>query len=120
MIRGYLLDEHLPKWWRRQFVSHAPALKVWRVGDSGAPPLQSPDPMLLEWCEAHECILLTNNRKSMPRHLAEHLRQGRHIPGIFQVEARMNVAHLAEALVLIAGASFENEYQDQINYFPLL
>ena len=120
MIRGFLIDEHLPKWWRRELVRHAPGLMVWRVGDAGAPSLQSPDTALLEWCEVQECILLTNNRHSMPAHLAEHVRQSRHVPGIFVLEATMNILELAEALLLIVGASLDNEYRDQINYFPRL
>jgi hypothetical protein len=119
MIQGYLLDEHLPKWWRRELIRHAPALKVWRIGDSGAPPLRSPDPVILEWCELQSCILLTNNRRSMPGHLADFRGKERHVPGIFLLETTVNVPTLAEALLIIAGASLENEYQDQISYFPL-
>ncbi len=120
MIQGFLLDEHLPKWWRREIVRLAPGVQVWRVGDHGAPPLRSPDPILLEWCEVQGCVLLTDNRKSMPVHLADHVRQGRHLPGIFRVEARANVRKLASSLQMIVGASFEGEYQDQINHFPFL
>ena len=36
MIRGFLLDEHLPKWWRRELRRAAPDLIVWRVGDPDA------------------------------------------------------------------------------------
>jgi hypothetical protein len=56
----------------------------------------------------------------MPAHLAEHVRQSRHVPGIFVLEATMNILELAEALLLIVGASLDNEYRDQINYFPRL
>ena len=42
------------------------------------------------------------------------------MPGIFVLDPKMNVARLAYALELIAAASFESEYQNQINYFPLL
>jgi hypothetical protein len=120
MILGYLLDEHLPIWWRRELVRHAPGLTVWRVGDAGAPSLESLDPELLQWCERQDCVLLTNNRQSMPSHLAEHLKQGRHVPGIFVVEASINVPYLAQVLLLIAGASLEGEFTDQINYLPHL
>jgi hypothetical protein len=34
------------------------------------------DPEILLWCEAHRFILVTNNRRSMPRHLADHLAMG--------------------------------------------
>jgi hypothetical protein len=53
MIAGFLLDEHLPRWWRRTILRQCPELTIWRVGDPEGPPLQSPDPVILEWCEEH-------------------------------------------------------------------
>lgn len=120
MIAGYLLDEHLPKWWPREIIRLATGLSVWRLGDPEAPPLGSPDAAILEWCEEKNCMFLTNNRESMPGHLADHVRRGRHVPGIFVLDPERNIIKLAVALELIAGASFVNEYQDQINYFPQL
>jgi hypothetical protein len=118
MIAGYLLDEHLPGWWRREIMVRAPDLHVWRIGDPDAPPLESPDGLLLEWCELQDALLLTNNRRSMPRHLREHLAAGRHVPGILTVEPDMQIDELAEGLLLIRGAALVNEFQDQIRYFP--
>jgi hypothetical protein len=120
MIRGFLLDEHLPKWWRRELRRAAPDLNVWRVGDPDAPPLGSFDRVLLEWCEEHDFLFLTNNRKSMPQHLADHVAEGRHMPGVFVVNPSMSMLKLAGTLNLIAGASLEDEYRDQIQYLPAL
>jgi hypothetical protein len=119
MIVGYMLDEHLPRWWRREIVRQYPTVQISYVGDPHAPPLQSPDPVLLQWCEGNQVILLTNNRHTMPGHLADHVAQGRHIPGIFIVNAKWPIEALAEALALIAGASFADEYRDQIRYLPM-
>jgi hypothetical protein len=119
MTPGFLIDENLPRWWRREIVRHAPSLRVWRVGDVGSPPLKSPDTVLLEWCETNDCMLLTNNRRSMPEHLAEHVKAGRHVAGIFVVEATVHIVRLAEALLLIAGASFADEFRDQIQFLTL-
>jgi hypothetical protein len=120
VIRGVLLDENMPKKWRGALVRRAVGVRVWRCGDAGAPPLESSDMLLLEWCENQECILLTNNRIAMPGHLADNVRQGKHVPGVFLVSPKLSVAKLAETLRLIIGASFENEYQDQINFLPHL
>ena len=114
MSYGFLLDEHLPRWWPVAIRRRQPALDVRRVGGPGAPPLQSPDPILLDWCEANGFLLLTNNRRSMPGHLAGHLAAGRHVPGIIQVEASHDVKDLADTFALIAGASLLHEYQDRI------
>jgi hypothetical protein len=44
---------------------------------------------------------------------------GRHMPGIFVVDPTTSFSDLTTDLVLIAGASFENEYLDQIRYLPI-
>ncbi|MBE9002361.1 hypothetical protein IQ274_30180 [Nostoc sp. LEGE 12447] len=48
----------------------------------------------------------------MPRHLAHHLASGRHIPGIFTIDANQSIGQIVED-------SFEDEYQDRIEYLPL-
>jgi Domain of unknown function (DUF5615) len=120
MITGFLLDEHLPKWWRRELRRAASGWSVWRVGDPDAPPLGSDDSVLLGWCEDHDFVLLTNNRKSMPKHLAEKVAKGGHVPGVFLVNPATNIITLVSTLNLIAGASLEHEYRNQIQYLPAL
>lgn len=115
----FLLDEHLYPWWRTAIRRRQPGLTVFHVGDPGAPPLQSPDPLLLEWCEANQCLLITNNRKSMPSHLADHLARGRHMPGILTVNLGIRIGMLANELALIAGAGLPDDFQDQIRHLPL-
>ena len=56
----------------------------------------------------------------MPSHLADHLSEGRHVPGVFIVNPAMNIMVLASTLTLVAAASLENEYRDQILYLPEL
>jgi hypothetical protein len=115
----YLLDEHIDPAYRTQLVRAAPNLEVWIVGDPGAPPLSTLDPDILAWCEVHAFLLVTNNRRSMPRHLSAHLAHGHHIPGILVVDPSMTMGQTIEELLLIAGASAEDEYQDLIVYLPV-
>jgi Domain of unknown function (DUF5615) len=86
----YLLDENLARQWRVQLLRRLPSLTVWMVGDPSAPRLGTLDPEILLWCEAYRFILVTNNRRSMPRHLADHLASGHWIPGILAL--RKNAA----------------------------
>jgi len=118
-MTGFLLDEHLPKWWRREILRHAPGLSIWSIGDPDAPPPGSKDPELLAWCESYGLLLVTNNRKSIPAHLADFLAQGRHVPGILNIDLAMSVKDLAMELRLIEGAALPNEFQDQIRYLPV-
>lgn len=95
-------------------------LIVWSVGDPGTPPRGTPDPELLRWCEEHDFVLVTNNRRTMPAHLIDHLRDGRHIPGIFQRSPEIGIGETSERLLLAAGASRPDEHREQMEYLPLL
>lgn len=52
-------------------------------------------------------------------HLTEHIKAGRHIPGIFELNPDMSIGETVDELVLIWGASEIHEYQDLILYLPL-
>ena len=118
-MRRYLLDEHIPPIYGTQLLYHEPALRVLRIRDEGAPERSTPDPEILKWCEQNNFSLITNNRKSMPQHLADHLSAGHHIPGIFTINLDASIGLIIEQLILIAGASHEDEYIDQIAFIPL-
>jgi hypothetical protein len=118
-MNRFLLDEHLPGWWPRAIVLRTSELQVWHCGDPGAPGLGALDPQILEWCEAQQFYLLTNNRGTMPTHLANHSAAGRHVPGIFMVKPDFSIEQLVEELMLIDAASLPDEHQDQIQFLPL-
>lgn len=120
MTLKYLLDENVDSIYRIQLQQQETSLIVWRVGTPGAPPIQTPDPEMLCWCEEHNFTLITNNRKSMPVHLANHLAAGRHVPGIFTLNANMSIGETLDELILVALASEIDEYRDRIAYLPLL
>jgi hypothetical protein len=114
-----LLDENVDPLYRQELLRRETTLVVWRVGDISAPPDTTLDPDILIWCEQNAFILVTNNRKSMPPHLQNHLAQGRHIPGILVLNPKMSVGETIEELVLIWGASEEVEYLDRISFLPV-
>jgi len=116
----FLLDEHVPVFIQAQLERMEPELSVYAIGDGIAPPKGTPDPDILIWIEAHGCMLVTNNRSTIPVHLRAHLDQGRHVPGIIQLPRRMrNVGAILDDLLLIWGAGRPGEFQDQIVYLPL-
>jgi len=88
MLR-FLLDEHLrgPLWLailRHNALGGLP-IDVARVGDSPELPLGSADASILLWAEQEGRILPTEDIHTMPGHLADHLRDGRHSPGVFVI-----------------------------------
>lgn len=114
----YLLDENVHPLYRQELLRREPTMVVWRVGDVSAPLESTLDPDILVWCENRSFILVTNNRKSMLPHLQKHLAQGRHVPGIFVMNADMGIGETIEELLLIWGASGEEEYHDNIWFLP--
>ncbi len=119
MTLKYLLDENVAPLYQVQLRRQKPDLVVWVVGEPSTPPKSTLDPEILYWCEEHKFLLVTNNRTSMPAHLADHIAQGRHVPGIFILNDKLTIGQTINELILIAEASFDDEYQDQIIHLPL-
>ena len=116
---GYLLDEHVNPAYRQAIKRNEPEIEVWRIGEPGAPARHALDPAILLWCEQNNCILITNNRASMPVHLVDHLEEGRHVPGIFVLNPDLSMGQTVDELVLIWTVSDTDEYTDRIEYLPL-
>jgi hypothetical protein len=115
----FLMDENVPHAIRTQLLRMLPDTAIWQVGAAGAPPLGTLDPAILIWCEAHNFVLVANNRRSMPAHLADHLGAGRHVPGILTIDLTETVSTLTEELRDIVELSMPEEYVDRIEYVPL-
>ena len=115
----YLLDENVNELYHDQLLERELGLVTWMIGTPGAPPKGTVDPAILLWCEQNSFILVTNNRKSMPPHLRNHLAQGHHVPGIFVINADMSIGETIEELLLIWGASDETEYRYRISFLPV-
>jgi len=91
MTLKYLLDENVNLTYQTEFLRRNPNLVIFAVGDADAPPKGTLDPEIMCWCEENNFILVTNNRKSMPVHLTDHIEQGRHVPGIFLLNPKLSI-----------------------------
>ena len=118
-MRRYLIDENISPEYRTQLLRREPSLMVLAIGDEGAPARGALDPDILEWCEKHQFSLITNNRESMPQHLCDHRKKGGHVPAIFTINLKLPMGKIIDELLLIAGASNEDEYINEIKYLPL-
>ena len=115
----YLLDEDTPHAIRDQLLRRKPEMEVLVVGDDVAPALGTSDRELLQWIERVGYILVSRNRRSMPRHLQEHLETGGHVPGIFLLRRRHSLGLVIKDLMLIWEAGRPKEYRDRVEYLPL-
>lgn len=118
MSLKYLLDENVDPNYKIQLLQRNSDGCIWAVGEPGTPAKGCLDPEILSWCEDFNFILVTNNRRSMPVHLAAHLIQGRHLPGIFILSTKLSMGQNIEELLFLAEISWEDEYQDQIVHLP--
>lgn len=118
MTIRYLLDEDMsPRWAKTIRLAH-PDVDALRVGDHQAPVLGTKDPALLLWCEQHEHILITNDRTTMPGHLADHHAAGHEYWGVLWVHERASLGQVIEALYEIAAASEAEEWRNRAEWIP--
>src|SRR2546429_4475372 len=75
-----------------------------------APPLGTPDPDNLLWAEQHGRIIVTEDRRTMPVHLADHLQAGRHSPGVF-IRSEEHTSELQSRLHLVCRLLLEKKIQ---------
>jgi hypothetical protein len=102
----FLLDENLSREIAHALLRHNSEIDIKRVGDEGAPPLGTLDPDILRYCEAEQRALVTDNRRTMPVHIADHLRAGGHCWGAFKTRRkRAPLGKVIATLILIWEAS---------------
>jgi len=101
----------MPLAYRTQLLSREPRLTIWKIGMPGVPPSGTLDPEILLWCEGNDFILVTNNRKSMPVHLADHLAAGR---GAQISIARLKAAAEARRRTMGTAISFKTSRAQQL------
>ena len=122
MPLSYLLDEHLrgPLWKAIQWhnLRGVEVLDVVRVGDAPDLPSGSLDPDILVWAEREGRILVTEDKSTMSTHLADHLRAGRHVPGIFIPRPRSTLPQVVAFLAAAAYGSDPAEWHDRLFFVP--
>ncbi len=119
MRTRFLLDENMDRAIQRQLHRLNPEIDVKLVGDEGVPPRGTPDPDILMWIEHNGYVLVTKNRRTMPKHFIEHLTANRHVPGVLCIRKSVTMVELIDILYLIWYASDSEEYRDRLVFIPL-
>lgn len=115
----FLLDENMERAIQRQLHRLSPEIDVKLVGDVEVPPRGTSDPDILKWIEYNGYILVTKNRRTMPKHFTEHLVMGRHVPEVLCIRKYVTMAALIDVLYLIWYASDTEEYRDRLVFIPI-
>jgi hypothetical protein len=115
----YLVDENLSARAVATIQRHYPALDVLRVGDAGAPAFGTLDPDLLRWLETHQRVLVTDNRKSMPGHIAVHAQSGHHHCCVFMVRKDAPLRTLADTRYVYWDVTDAEQWIDSTEWLPI-
>jgi len=115
---SFLLDENLSKQIKFAVLRLNENIDILCVGDSEAPPLGTPDPEILNYLEASQRMLITDNRKSMPGHLVDHWQEDKHIWGLFWVRPGTSIGQLVETINLLWETRSAQEWMDVVDWIP--
>jgi hypothetical protein len=94
-----------------------PAVDIVRVQDADL--LSADDPAILEWTAQVGRVLLTHDVATMTRHAYDRLREGKPMPGVFEVGRQVPIGVAIEEIVLLPECSLEGEWEGQVRYLPL-
>ena len=115
----FLLDENLPPRLKTALLRLNAEIDVLRVGDPGVPDLGAPDPNILDYLQTAQRVFVTDNRKSIPAHLAAHIAAGKHHWGIIWVRPSTRFSLLVNELHMLWEASQAEEWVDRTDWLPL-
>jgi hypothetical protein len=115
----FLLDEHVDPRLQIGMQQRWPDIVVWCIGDEMAPPRSTSDPDILDWCQVHEFLLVTNNRASMPVHLKDHIAAGKSAYGIITLNSKLSFGETIKELATLWATSTLDEHVNIIRYLPI-
>jgi hypothetical protein len=114
----FLCDENIPDALVSCLSRLEPGMVVSFIGQPGAPPKGTKDPELLLFAEANGFTFLSRDKKTMPRHVADHLAAGHHTWGVFLLKEGYPVMEVAQYILLLWSASQAEEWRDYLGYIP--
>jgi hypothetical protein len=119
MRTRFLLDENLSPQIRDRAIRKYPHLDIACVGDTNCPPKGSSDELILRFVAETQRVLITRNRKSMPRHVQTIEGEGITHWGVFRIRAGTTFGQLIEELFLLSEASNPVEWAGKQLWLPL-
>jgi hypothetical protein len=94
-----------------------PAADVARVQDAGL--LSADDPTILDWAAQANRVLLTHDVATMTRYAYDRVREGKPMPGVFEVGRHVPIGLAIDEIVLLVECSLDGEWEGQVRYLPL-
>jgi hypothetical protein len=94
-----------------------PTVDIVRVQDAGLSSKE--DPAILESAAQSDRVVLTHDVATMTRYAYDRVREGKRMPGVFEVGRHVPIGIAIEEIVLLAECSLDDEWQGQVRYLPL-
>jgi len=94
-----------------------PTVDIARVQDEGLS--GADDPTILEWAAKVGRVVLTHDVSTMTRYAYDRVREGRPMPGVFEVGREVPIGTAIEEILLLAECSLQGEWEGQVRYLPL-
>jgi hypothetical protein len=94
-----------------------PAADLVRVQDEGLS--GADDPTVLEWAAQAGRVVLTHDVSTMTHYAYERVREGKAMPGVFEVSREVPIGVAIEELLLLLECSLPGEWEGQVRYLPL-
>lgn len=111
-------DENFTEAIVQGLLRQAPELDLVRSRDEGLAGFD--DPSLLAWAAAHQRVLLTHDRQTMPGHAFDRVAQGLPMPGVFVVSTLIAPGKaIGDILTLVLCSLHDEEWKDQVIFIPL-
>ena len=79
----------------------------------------APDAAVLEWAAGQGRILLTHDRRTIPRFAYARVTAAQPMPGVFLVRDDMSVGEAIDEILLTVRCLAPEECKDLVRYFPL-
>ena len=106
MLR-FAADENFNNDIVRGILRRNPIVDIVRIQDAALNSMD--DPAILEWAAQSGRVLLTHHAATMTRHAYDRVRQGKTMPGVFEVGRHVPVRVAIEEILLLAECSLEGE-----------
>lgn len=112
----WLTDEDFDNRILRGLRLRIPAIDILRVQDVGL--AEASDSQILEWAAQNRRILLTHDRRTMPRHVKERLNSGQSICGVVVVPQSLSIGNAIEDISICNESVEIEELFNQVWYLP--
>jgi len=117
MAMKFLADENFEGAIYRGLLRRNPKLDIVRVQDIDLSNVD--DLKILEWANNESRILLTHDRRTMPRYAYERIAEGKSIAGMIVMRATIPVSTAIDDILLIDALSTAEEWINMVQDLPL-